>query len=185
MNKRKLITMTAIAVAVVGLSATGVALTHAASNSTTTNPISSLVTAIAQKFNLNVADVQQVFDQQHQQMEAQAKTNYTAGLQQAVTEGKLTQDQMDKLLAKQQELESKREANKSTFQNLTETERRQKMQDEQTALQQWATQNNIPMQYLHFGFGGRHGHHGGHRFGPDMNSQGTNQNTTQSTQTNN
>jgi hypothetical protein len=54
-------TMLAAASIAIGLGLTGAGLIHAQTSSmSTTNPMNNLVTAIAQKFNLNSADVQQV-----------------------------------------------------------------------------------------------------------------------------
>lgn len=135
------------------------------------NPMSNLVSAIAQKFNLNQNDVQQVFDDQHKQMEAQHAQMYADSLTKAVADGRLTQDQADKLIAKQKELESQREANKADFQNKTESERQAEMQKHKDELNQWAKDNNIPQEYLPVGGPrGQGGHRGGH-MGPGMMNQ--------------
>lgn len=143
-------------------------------NSSTTgfdNPMSKLVTAIAQRFNLNVSDVQQVFDEQkaqmdaqreeqRTQMEAQREQIFTGRINQAVTDGKLTQDQAAKILAKKAELE----AQKTSLEGKTKEERRTAMttmKEQMDSLKQWATDNNIPQEYLPFlGFGMGRGHGG-------------------------
>ncbi|HEX3099736.1 MAG TPA: hypothetical protein VHQ41_02065 [Patescibacteria group bacterium] len=132
------------------------------------NPMANLVKAIADKFGLSQTDVQQVFDDQHAAIEAQHQQEEAARLSQAVTDGKLTQDQADKITAKRAELESQREANKTTFQSQTPAERQAAMKAQMDSLKQWATDNNIPAGYLPFG--GGHGGPGGFRghegFGP-------------------
>ena len=169
-NSSKLIATAGIAL---GLTGIGLGVSHAASSTDTTttqstnaaasrpNPMQSLITAIAQKFNLSTTDVQAVFDEQHTQMEAQHKAEEATRLAAAVANGTLTQAQADAITVKKAELESAREANKDTFQNLTPTEREAKMTAERDALKAWATENNIPEQYLMFlggGHGGRNGH---------------------------
>lgn len=128
------------------------------------NPMSNLVTAIAQRFNLNVSDVQQVFDEQRAKMEAQREQTFTDRINQAVTDGKLTQDQADKILAKKAELEAQR----TSLEGKTEEERRTAMKGQTDALKQWVIDNNIPQEYLPFlgfGMGRGHGGPGGPGFG--------------------
>lgn len=145
----------------------------------TGNPMSNLVNAIAEKFNLNVNDVQQVVNQvmgeQKAEMEVQQKQAFTDRINQAVTNGKLTQEQADKILAKKAELETQTES----LQKMTQEERQTAMKEQMDSLKQWATDNNIPQQYLMFGgFGRGMGGHGrqdgrGPGFGgppPDQNT---------------
>lgn len=115
---------------------------------------SSLVSAIATKFNLNQADVQAVFDAQRAQFQAEHQAQFEAKLNerlaQAVTNGKLTQAQADTIKAKIQSEKTFME----TLKDKTPEERRDAMKSHMTELQQWAKDNNIPTQYLMQGFGG-------------------------------
>lgn len=154
MKKFKIPVVLAAAVLTLGLGAAGV--TYAAVNTSQTNPMSNLVTAIATKFNLNSADVQKVFDEQHTQMQAQKLQSFKDRLATQVTNGKLTQDQANKLIAKMQELMAKHQANMANLQNKTQAERKAIMQEEMQSLKQWAADNNIPAQYLKLGMGKGH-----------------------------
>lgn len=84
-------------------------------DTTTTNngPMSSIVNAIATRFNLNVSDVQQVFDEQHAQMQAERQQKnqqrFTDRLSQAITDGKITQAQADQILANKDEIDALRQ----------------------------------------------------------------------------
>lgn len=190
-NSSKLIATAGVALGLAGL---GLGVSHAASNTSTTatqstgtvasrpNPMQSLITAIAQKFNVSANDVQAVFDEQRTQMEAQHKAEEASRLAAAVTNGTLTQAQADAITAKKAELEAARKAQKDTFQNLTEAERQAKITAERDALKTWATQNNIPEQYLMF-LGGGHGGRGGHG-GPGFGGPGTPLDQTTGTKTN-
>jgi hypothetical protein len=116
-------------------------------------PMESLVTAIATKFNLNTSDVQQVFDDNRTAMQAQRQAemqqNFTDRLNQAVVDGKLTQDQANLIAAKKAELQDQTGA------------KRENAKAHMDELKQWATDNNIPLEYLQLGgFGGRRMGHG-------------------------
>lgn len=172
MKKPKTSTMVAAAAIAIGLSTAGMGVIHAASSTTgQNNPINNLVTAISQKFNLNQSDVQQVFDQQKQQMQAQHQQRFADRLTQDVKDGKLTQTQADAISAKMTELQTQRQADQTSLQGKTQAERQAYFKQQADALKQWATDNNIPAGYIPFGgpMMGR-GHEGfgmGMRHGPD------------------
>ncbi len=160
---------------------TGVGLAHAANTSSTnTNPMSNLVDAIASKFNLNKTDVQAVFDEQHSQMETERETEIKAEVAQLVTDGKLTQDQADKINAKRAELQKEREANRTSDQSLSDAERKAKMDEHKTALDTWLKDNGIDQQYAYLLMGGR-GHGPGGPGGHGMRSDDQNSSSTNST----
>lgn len=142
---------------------TGVGIANAATTSTTsTNPMSSLVDAIASKFNLNKSDVQAVFDAQRTQMQAEREAQIKEEVAQLVTDGKITQAQADKINAKRAELQKKREANKDSTK--TREEMKTEMDAKKTELEQWAKDNGISTDYLRYVMGGGRGH-GGPGFG--------------------
>ena len=126
--------------------------------------MSSLVDAIAGKFNLNKTDVQAVFDEQHSKMEATREAEVKAEIAQLVKDGKLTQAQADAILAKRAELDKERDTNRTADQNLTDAERQAKRDERRKALDKWAADNNIPIEYRYLLKGG-HGGHGGHGSG--------------------
>jgi hypothetical protein len=178
---RKRLAVAAMA-ATIGLAGLGAGVAHAATtNSTTkTDPMSGLVDAIATKFNLNKSDVQQVFDTQKTQMEANRETKIKAEVAQLVTDGKITQAQADLINAKRAELQKQREADKTSFDTMTDTERKAAMDKQKTDLESWAKQNNIDTQYLRYVIGGGHGHGtGGPRGAMDGNGLTTSSSTSQ------
>ena len=129
------------------------------------SPMGNLVNALAQKFNLNVSDVQAVFDEQKAQMETEKEQKKYQGfadrLSQAVTDGKLTQEQADLITAKKAEIDAQRETQKTNMESMTQEERQTAIKEQMNYLKQWATDNNIPQEYLMFvEFGGRGGHGG-------------------------
>jgi hypothetical protein len=139
MNKKYLIY--AIVPVIACIAVGGVVFADTTANNT--NPMNGIVTAIAQKFNLSVSDVQSVFEEQKSKMEAEREQNrekmqaemqqkFTTELAQAVTDGKLTQAQADLITAKRAELVA------------------QRPNVDQDALKQWASDNGISEEYLHF-----------------------------------
>lgn len=105
----------------------------------------SLVDKIAQKFNLKKSDVQAVFDQDRQEHEAQHQQQLKTRLDQAVKDGKLTQDQEDKLIAKLKELDS----NRDSLKDKTPEERHAAMKSKMDEFKQWLKDNNISEDLVH------------------------------------
>lgn len=152
----------AAAVATIGVAGLGAGVAHAATSSTTTktDPMSGLVDAIATKFNLNKSDVQQVVDDQKSKMDVQREQKIKDDVAKLVTDGKITQAQADLINAKRAELEKQREADKTSFDSMSEADRKTAMDKRKTDLESWAKQNNIDTQYLRYVMGVGHGHGG-------------------------
>lgn len=161
MNQAKRFVIAAIGA--IGLTGAGVTLTQAAANPAVPGEthMASLVQALAKKFNLNAGDIQAVFDENRQTMLAVHVQEAKDRLAQAVKDGKLTQTQADQIIAKQQELKTLM----NSLQGKTHEEANAARKTAMDGLKAWATTNNIPQEYLRFGFGlgGGHGGHGGMR----------------------
>ncbi len=126
--------------------------------SAATNDRTSLVDKIATKFNLNKDEVKKVFEEDRAEHQAEHKAKFEERLTQAVKDGKITEDQKAKILAKMDELEKEHEANKAEMEGKTEEERKATMEAKREELKQWATDNNIPKEFIRFGHGpGRRG----------------------------
>lgn len=168
MNKK--VMLTAVAITVLGASTFAVTHTYAAESTNTQNPMSSLVTKIAEKFGLKTADVQAVFDEQRQAHMAQKEANYESRLSTLVSEGKITAEQKTLILNKHKELEAARQTNMQNMQSMTGDQRKAAMQKTRTDLEEWAKSNNIDMRYL-MPERGMHGHGGFGMQGPPMAGQ--------------
>lgn len=167
--------------ATIGLAGLGAGVAHAATtdNTTKNDPMSSLVDKIATKFNLNKTEVQQVFDQQKTEMQAQRETQVKADVAKLVTDGKITQAQADLINAKRAELEKQRDADKASFESMSDADRKTAMDKKKAELEAWAKQNNIDSQYLRYVMGGGRGHGGPGGPRGDRDGDGpTTQNTT-------
>jgi hypothetical protein len=145
MNKKSL--MVAAAITTLGVSgALGVnGVVNAATDTSSTDPMSSLVQKIADKFDLNKDEVQAVFDAQRDEMKARHEQEVKDRLAQAVKDGKITQEQSDKIAAKLKEMQSKREELK----NKTMEERREFKEQKRDDMRQWASDNGISLDTLH------------------------------------
>lgn len=142
------------------------ALVSAATTSTTSSGNTSLVDKIAQRFNLKSADVQAVFDEDRATHEADRQARVEKDLTQAVTDGKITSEQKDKIIAKQKELQTQRETDRTSMDSKTRAERKAAMDAKKTELDQWAKDNGIPTEFLRYVMGD-HGGHGHGMGGPD------------------
>lgn len=158
MNKK---TLSAFAVVtVLGLGVLGASGVSAQNATNTQNPMTSLAQRIAERFNLSQSDVQAVFDEVRKEKPAKMQANSEAQLSQLVTEGKITEAQKQLILQKRAELDAQRAANKESSKNLSQDERKAKMQAEKTALETWAKENGIDPQYLMPQKGRGHGRFG-------------------------
>lgn len=169
MKKSLIITGTATAIGLAGL--TGAGFAYAATDQT--NPHDNLVSAIASKFNLNKTEVQKVFDEQHSAMEEERENEIKDELAQAVKDGKLTQAQSDAITAKRAEIAKEREAARTSDQSKSRDEMKSTLDSKRTELEAWAKEQGIDSQYLRFvfGHGGRgHGGHGGDMMRGDRQS---------------
>lgn len=143
--------------AIAGLTGSGL-VSAATSTSSSSDPASSLIDKLASKFNLNKDEVKAVFDEDRTAREAEHQKQVEDELSQAVTDGKLTSDQRDKILAKIKENKADMEANRDSMKDKTDAERKAAMDAKRTELETWAKNNNIPTEYLRLlGPGGHHG----------------------------
>jgi flagellar motor protein MotB len=159
MVTKKIIMLTTTGAATLALAGViGLSAVSAANGATGT----SLADKIATAFHLNSADVQKVLDQNHADHEATKDTNYATRVSQLVAAGKITSTQKDLLIAKHKELETARDADRTNGTTLTNAERKAKRDAERTALDTWAKDNGISVQYLMMGGRGHGGWGGGH-----------------------
>jgi hypothetical protein len=131
---------------------TGLGVASAATNND--NKPNGIIDKIATKFNLNKDEVAQVFEEDRAERETERQLQAEERLTQAVADGKLTEEQKQKILAKQAELKAEMESMREEFKNKTDEERRELKKQHHEQLQQWAEDNDIPQKYLHFAMHG-------------------------------
>lgn len=126
-----------------------------AEDSTTTQQ--SLVQKIAARFSLKESDVQAVFDESRAERQAARQAEMKAildtRLNEAIANGKITEQQKQLILAKHAEMQQQHEADRSDWQTKTPEEKRAAMETRRTELETWATQNGIDFSYIAGGNG--------------------------------
>lgn len=147
MNIKKSL-MVAGAVTTIGVAGVvGLGVASAATNSDGSN---NLINRIATKFNLNKGEVEKVFEEERAEREAEHQQRIEERLSKAVVDGKLTEDQKAKILAKHAELKDDMEQLHEAMAGKSKEEIRELKQQHHEELQQWAEDNDIPLKYLHF-----------------------------------
>lgn len=131
--------------------------------------MSSLVQKIASKFNLNKDEVQKVFDEDRSAREAEREKDQAERLQKLVDAGTITASQKTAIEAKIKEMKAERDANKDSMKDLSDTERKAKMDAKKTELETWAKQQGLDLTKLQGVLMGGHGR-GGHNGPPPANN---------------
>ena len=152
----------------------GAQATHAASDTgSKSDPMSSLVDKLVSKFNLNKSDVQKVIDENRSEMDTKREARLSTRLQKLVDDGTITATQKTAIEAKLKELKSERESNKGSMKDMTDTERKAKMDTKKSELEAWAKENGLDLTKLRGIFMG--GGRGGHGGPPPSDTSNTNQ----------
>lgn len=122
-----------------------------------------LVHRIAQKFGLNEAEVQDVFEQAREEREKEMRLRQEEHLSGLVTQGVITEAQKQLILQKREEIRKNMESTVASLKDKTPEERKAVFLQQKTELDAWAKANNIDVKYLlPFGKGkGMHGHNFG------------------------
>ena len=144
-NIKKKLIFPVIAVAILSLGIIDVGL---ASAKDTNKPQSTLVQKIAEKFNLNQNEVQQVFDEVKNEHLAERKAVEENRLNQLVADGKITKDQKELIIKKHEELRADRESNRDSLKDLSKAQRQKEMDAKKSELEALANDNNIDISYL-------------------------------------
>lgn len=111
-------------------------------NAQTSDPIL-IIDRIAQRFNLDRSDVQQVFDEAREEHQNMMQERFLEALEKAVSEGKITSDQKEALLEKHNEIMANREAFVEEMRDMTPQERRLAMRNHGEDLREWAQSQGI------------------------------------------
>jgi hypothetical protein len=162
----KTITKSLIAASIVGLVGTGglatASIAGAESGSSSTDPMSSLVDKIASTFNLDKSKVQAVFDADRSARQVEREKQVSDRLQALVDDGTITAAQKTAIESKLAELKKERQADHGAWKDLTEEQRKAKMEEKRTELENWAKEQGLDLSKLKGIFGGPGGRGGMH-----------------------
>lgn len=146
MNYKKPLLVAGAVTSIGAASVLGLATASAATNNSGND---TLVDKLATTFNLNKDDVQKVFDEERKANEAERQAKVEERLDQAVKDGKITEEQKAKILAKIEEMKADH-PDPAELENKTPAEMKALMEQKRKDLEAWAEQNDIPMEYLKF-----------------------------------
>ncbi|OGM31511.1 hypothetical protein A2803_02120 [Candidatus Woesebacteria bacterium RIFCSPHIGHO2_01_FULL_44_21] len=115
-----------------------------------------IIQKLADRFGLNVEEVQDVFEEERAEHHAQMLDSFEDRLSQAVTDGKITEEQKQAILNKHEELTAKMEELRN--QNISRDEMHEQMRAYREELKTWAEEQGIEFTFM-ARFGDHH--HGG------------------------
>ncbi|MBP9819155.1 hypothetical protein KBC79_00250 [Candidatus Woesebacteria bacterium] len=161
MNRHLIIPVLAVTVAgLAGVAAWGVSQASAQEGS----PHSIIVQRVAERFGVSESDVQIVFDEIRKEHQSEMQKKFDEQLSEAVSNGKLTEEQKQLILAKHKEMAAARESERETVRSMSPEDRKQHFESNFNELKEWADSNNIDISFLRFKLGkGGHGGRGFHR----------------------
>lgn len=155
--KKKSITLAVLAVpAIAVMMYLGAGLASAEGNG------EDLAERIATKFNLNQAEVEQVFEEHREERDAERQQDLSDRLQERVDSGEITAEQKPLIENKLKEMENAREELRD--QDLSREEMQTKMKAMREELKTWVESNGLELEdVMPFGMGRGHGGMGGPR----------------------
>lgn len=123
------------------------------------NNRNTIIQKIVERFGLNQEEVEQVFEEHKQEKQAERQAEKEEALSQAVTDGKITEEQKQLILQKMEE----NKGFKSSLKDLSQDEKRQKVQEHREEMKAWAEENGIDMKEIMPNKGGKKGMRGMNR----------------------
>lgn len=130
-NKIILPTVFALSVLVIGILAT--------SNAKAQQNYPTIVTKLAQRFNLKIEDVEEVFDEERDERRAEMFARFSERLDELVSQGKITSAQKETILDKHEEMRDKMDE----LSGLSLEERRDKMREIHDEFKSWLNQQDL------------------------------------------
>ncbi len=145
MKKSKKVILPALLLGTIAITGVGVS---SASADETENPRTSIIQRIAEKFNLNEDEVKTVFEEHKAERQEEMKQKHEEHLNKLVSEGKLTEDQKNALIAKREEMREKYGKGTDEWKNKTPEEKREMMEQHREEMEKWAEENGIDLKDL-------------------------------------
>ncbi len=139
--KKKYTIPVAIVFALVAITVVGVTSSVAAQGPRDHGDI---VQKLVERFNLDQTEVESFFDEIKQERQAERQARIEESLTQAVSGGKITEEQKQALLGKMQENQAEREG----WIDLSDDERRDAMRKHREEMRAWAQEQGIDLREL-------------------------------------
>ena len=116
-----------------------------------------IIQKLVERFGLNADEVKKVFEEEREEGRARNQEHFEERLDQAVEEGKITEEQKQAILDKHAEMQAKHESLK----DLSFEERQEALKTMREEMQAWAEENGLDPQQFPLmpgpkGFGERH-----------------------------
>jgi len=102
---------------------------------------------MVERFNLDESEVENFLNEKHQERMAEREAEVESKLNDAVSEGTITEDQKALILAKMEE----NRTNKEDMRDLSREEKQEQAQTHREDMQTWAEQNGIDLEDLNLG----------------------------------
>lgn len=117
-----------------------------------------IVQRLVERFNLDQGEVEQVFDEAREQRRAEMQNRFQERLDQAVTDGQITEEQKQAISAKKAEMQ----ANREEMKDLSFEEIKELRETHRQEMEAWAEENGIDLTIMPMLIGkqGKHGHFG-------------------------
>ncbi len=142
MNKKSLFAITSVALITGALF-----LTKSISAQESDTAVPSLMAKIAAKFNLNQSEVQTVFNEFHTERQQERMSQVETRLAQAVTDGKISQNQKQAILTKIKEMQAMREP--GSMKELSLEERQALMETKHVDMDTWLKTQGLTLETYH------------------------------------
>lgn len=117
-----------------------------------------IVARLAERLGVSEDEVKVVFDELRDEHQQEMEVRFEGRLDQAVADGKITEEQKQLILAKHEELRAQHQQEMEQMQGQTPEERREAMEAHHQEMQQWANENEIDLGLLSAGLVGKSGH---------------------------
>jgi hypothetical protein len=138
-------------VASLGAGAAGVGTSFAAERESREDGMSVLARAIADRFDLDVEEVREVFEEQaeahREDMRERRERAFETRLDGSVEAGRIDEDLAERVRDMREEMMSFM----GSLDDMESDERREAMEKRMEELRDWADENGVPMRYLRFG----------------------------------
>lgn len=110
-----------------------------------------LIQKLVERFSLNEEEVQEFFEEVRSEKREEMQNRFEEILSQAVSDGEITEDQKNLILAKYEEMQEEKESNKEEWQNFSQEERKEMIKEQKETMDAWLEENGIDAKFMKMG----------------------------------